>query len=80
MWPALIAAARAYAPVLVFPAAFLVGVIGYNLETAVSDKHTPWKESVIERRERRKMEADEEGQEKFAVPSTIFERKKTAES
>ena len=71
MWPWIIATARAYAPVIVFPVAVVAGVIGYNIEGFISDKHTPWRESTIQRREeRRDREADE-----FAVPKTIFERK-----
>ena len=47
MWPAILAAARAYAPYLVFPFAAMVGGIGYTLEGALSDKYTPWKKSAI---------------------------------
>ena len=47
MWPAILAAARAYAPYLVFPFAVMVGGIGYTLEGALSDKYTPWKKSAI---------------------------------
>ena len=72
MWPALIAFARAYAPAIVFPFAVVIGAIGYNLEGAVSDKSTPWKESVHDRREQRKMD----GEEGFQVPNTIFDRNK----
>ena len=63
--------ARTYAPMLVFPVAFTVGVIGYNLESLVSDKSTPWQKSTLERREERK--AAEENKE-FVVPKTIFDR------
>ena len=47
MLPAIMAAARAYAPWMVFPFAVMIGGIGYALEGAISDKHTPWKESAI---------------------------------
>ena len=47
MLPAIMAAARAYAPWIVFPFAVMIGGIGYVLEGAISDKHTPWKESAI---------------------------------
>ena len=71
MWPWILATARAYAPAIVFPVAVVAGVIGYNIEGFISDKHTPWRESTIQRREeRRERESDE-----FAVPKTIFERK-----
>ena len=71
MWPWFIATARAYAPAIVFPIAVVAGVIGYNIEGFISDKHTPWRESTIQRREeRRDKESDE-----FVVPKNIFERK-----
>ena len=47
MLPAIMAAARAYAPWIVFPFAVMVGGIGYALEGAMSDKYTPWKKSAI---------------------------------
>ena len=53
MWPWLMAATRAYAPYIVLPFAALVGAIGYTIESAVSDKYTPWSGSVVERREER---------------------------
>ena len=53
MWPWLMAATRAYAPYIVLPFAALVGAIGYTIESTVSDKYTPWSESVSQRREER---------------------------
>ena len=47
MLPVIIAAARAYAPWIVFPFAIVVGGVGYMIEGAVSDKHTPWNKSAI---------------------------------
>ena len=47
------AVTRAYAPYIVLPFAALVGAIGYTIESAVSDKYTPWSGSVVERREER---------------------------
>ena len=47
MLPVIIAAARAYAPWIVFPFAIVVGGVGYMVEGAVSDKHTPWNKSAI---------------------------------
>ena len=44
---------------------------GYNLEDWLSDKHTPSRKSAIERREERRAL---EGEQQFAVPTTIFER------
>lgn len=76
MWPVLMAAVRNYAPMLVFPFAFVVGVVGYNLEGAVSDKSTPWQKSVLERREERKGREGSGEAEEFKVPETIFDRNK----
>lgn len=71
MWPAIFAAMRTYAPVVVFPFAFVIGVVGYNFESLVSDKYTPYPKSVLEKRAERKMS---EPQEDFVVPKTIFDR------
>ena len=60
MWPALMAAIRTNAPYVVFPFACIVGVIGYTIEGRVSDKYTPWQESVIKRREKRQLEEQTE--------------------
>ena len=39
MWPLVLQFARTYAPVVVFPFAFVIGVIGYNMESYASDKY-----------------------------------------
>ena len=70
MWPAILAFGRAYAPYIVMPVAGVVGFIGYNIEDWLSDKHTPFRESTIERREKRR----EDGDTDYKVPSTIFEK------
>lgn len=44
---------RTYAPYVVLPFAAVIGVIGYSIESSISDKYTPWRESVVERREQR---------------------------
>ena len=72
MWPVILAWARTYAPYAVMPLAGVVGVIGYNIEGWISDKHTPYKESAIERRELRREKEAVEGTADFQVPSTIF--------
>lgn len=38
MWPVIIAATRTYAPYIVFPAAVVVGAVGYLIETKMVDK------------------------------------------
>ena len=50
MWPVIVTVLRTYAPYVVWPAAAVIGVIGYNIEKVLrgdSDK-TPWKPSVID--------------------------------
>ncbi|CAN7999632.1 unnamed protein product [Ixodes hexagonus] len=82
--PALLAALRVYAPYVTFPVALVVGVIGYNLESILSDRHTPNKKQSVreERSERllREMDARDDvtrverlGDKKW-VPNTVFER------
>ena len=71
MWPIVLAYARTYAPYIVMPLAGVVGFIGYNIEGWVSDRHTPFKESTLERREARRAI---EGTDEFKVPSTIFDK------
>ncbi|GAB6021759.1 hypothetical protein CHUAL_004337 [Chamberlinius hualienensis] len=50
-----------YAVYLTFPAAALIGVVGYNLERLVSSKSTPSRENTIdeERKERQLQEMSE---------------------
>jgi len=74
MWPVILAYARVYAPYVVMPLAGVVGFIGYNIEDWVSDKHTPFKESTLDRREARRLKEDQDGVEGFKVPSTIFDK------
>ena len=73
MWPLVAAYARAYMPYVVMPAAVVVGFVGYNLEDWLSDKHTPSRDSAIERREERTAREALEGTREF-VPTSIFER------
>lgn len=46
MIPFILAAARSYAPYITFPAALVVGVIGYNLEGYLWHRETPSTPSV----------------------------------
>ena len=55
MWPAILAAARAYAPWIVLPFAVIIGGIGYTVEGRVSDKYTPWKKSAIGKQMQQKL-------------------------
>ncbi|CAN8008782.1 unnamed protein product [Ixodes pacificus] len=82
--PALLAALRVYAPYVTFPVALVVGIIGYNLESIVSDRHTPHKKQSVgeERNERLLRELDgrddvtrvERLGDKKWVPNTVLER------
>ena len=77
MWPALMAAIRTNAPYVVFPFACIVGVIGYTIEGKVSDKYTPWQESVVKRREKRQLEEQEARgslENPEFVPENIFQK------
>ena len=40
----------------------------------MSDKHTPYHESTLDRREARRLKEAQEGSGEFKVPSTIFEK------
>jgi len=79
MWPALMVAARTYAPFVVFPFAFIIGAIGYSIEGSVSDKYTPFQDSVIKRREQRQLEEVEmagsslENNSDF-IPKNVFQK------
>ena len=46
MWPALMVAARTYAPFVVFPFAFIIGAIGYSIE-GISTLFIPEKQFSI---------------------------------
>jgi len=72
MWNFLVSIGRQYASRYVkLGLGIVVGFVGYNLESWVSDKHTPSRKSAIERREERRANAQEE---EFQVPKTIFEK------
>ena len=73
---------RMYAPYITLPIAAVVGVIGYNLESLISDKYTPYQKSIEEKRQERLLEenltkdvtsVDSLKERKF-VPRTILER------
>ena len=53
MWPVLMNMLRVNAPYITLPFAAIIGVIGYNIERIVSDRTTPFKNSVEEQREDR---------------------------
>ena len=82
MWPVLINILRVNAPYITLPFAAIIGVIGYNIEQIISDRTTPFKNSVEEQREDRMLrnlenvdaKETESLKEKKFVPRTIFEK------
>lgn len=82
MWPIILNILRSNAPYLTLPFAAVIGIIGYNIERLVSDRSTPFKNSVEEQREDRllknleKVDAKQIDslKEKKFVPHTIFEK------
>lgn len=79
MLPLLLRALRSYAPYITLPAAAVIGVIGYNIESYLSDKYTPYSESIQEKRMDRLLKEDDSTsvpslKEKTFVPPTIFEK------
>lgn len=82
MWPVIVNMLRVNAPYITLPFAALIGIIGYNIERIVSDRTTPFKNSVEEQREDRMLQnlenvdakEIESLKEKKFVPRTIFEK------
>ena len=52
----------------------VVGIIGYTIESSISDKYTPWEESVVKRREKRQLEEQEAGGNAEFVPKNVFQK------
>ena len=83
MLPAIWAVARIYGPYIVFPVAVIIGAVGYNLESILSDRQNAYKNirnSIdTERSERLLTDTSDatqvESLKKHSfVPKTIFER------
>lgn len=82
--PALYAALRVYAPYVTFPVALIVGIIGYNFESIVSDRYTPNKKESVDEERRERLLHEVETQEdvtlvgalkdKAFVPKSVFEK------
>lgn len=47
MWPIIMQILRRNAPYITLPIATLVGVIGYNLESLLSDRYTPYNSKCL---------------------------------
>ena len=75
MIPYLIAIARSYAPWIMLPAAIVVGTIGYNVESMLSNKWTPGENSSIqEKRDSRileQLESDPTKVEKLTIGANV---------
>ena len=56
----------------------VVGIIGYTIESSISDKYTPWEESVVKRREKRQLEEQETTggnlENPDFVPKNVFQK------
>ena len=86
VWPIIFGFARTYAPYIVWPVAFAIGVVGYNFEWIVrGDRQTPWKnKSIAEERDLRVVEESSDKdmtqvdslKAKAFVPKTIFDHYK----
>ena len=86
MIPALFAILRTYMPYVVWPAAALVGVIGYNVESIIrGDKQQPWRnKSTFETRQDRRLQENESRdltevdllKDRTFVPKDIFQKNK----
>ncbi|CAG4949009.1 unnamed protein product [Parnassius apollo] len=50
MWPIIMQFLRTNAPYITLPIAAVVGIIGYNLESLLSDRYTPYNKSVQDQR------------------------------
>ncbi|XP_059056490.1 small integral membrane protein 12 [Achroia grisella] len=50
MWPIIMQFLRSNAPFITLPVAAIVGIIGYNLESLLSDRYTPYNKAVQDQR------------------------------
>ncbi|XP_038219894.1 small integral membrane protein 12 [Zerene cesonia] len=50
MWPLIFRFLRTNAPYITLPVAAVVGLIGYNLESLLSDRYTPYSKPVQDQR------------------------------
>ncbi len=82
MWPVILAGARAYAPYIVFPAALVVGSVGYFIESRLSNRETAKIQapSTLEARGDRLLENIEDAlevkslKEKKDIPRSVLDR------
>uniref|UniRef100_A0A069DMH8 Uncharacterized protein n=1 Tax=Panstrongylus megistus TaxID=65343 RepID=A0A069DMH8_9HEMI len=79
MFPVIFRVLKAYAPYITLPVAAMVGIIGYNIENWVSDKYTPYQESISKKRTERLLENELNGvneslKEKKFVAKSVFDK------
>ncbi|XP_017049343.1 small integral membrane protein 12-A [Drosophila ficusphila] len=78
MWPIIMALLRRNAVYITLPIAGVVGFIGYNLESMLSDKYTPYSPSIQELRAKRLTEeslnSNAANVEKLRLSSPVLER------
>ncbi|XP_055537298.1 small integral membrane protein 12-A [Wyeomyia smithii] len=53
MWPILLQFLRSNAAYITLPVAGVIGIIGYNIESILSDKYTPYSASIEDKRAER---------------------------
>ncbi|KAL0809326.1 hypothetical protein ABMA28_011535 [Loxostege sticticalis] len=58
MWPILMQFLRTNAPYITLPIAAVVGVIGYNLESLISDRYTPYNKAIEDQRVERQIDEE----------------------
>lgn len=56
MWPVAFRVLRTYAPYITLPFAAVVGFLGYKIESAISDRQTPYNASIKDSRNDRLIE------------------------
>ncbi|XP_026322695.1 small integral membrane protein 12 [Hyposmocoma kahamanoa] len=59
MWPIFMQFLRSNAPYLTLPVAAVVGLIGYNFESLVSDRYTPYNKPIQDQRVDRLIEEEQ---------------------
>ncbi|XP_022228549.1 small integral membrane protein 12-A [Drosophila obscura] len=78
MWPLVMAVLRRNAVYITLPIAGVVGFIGYNLESLLSDKYTPYSPSIQEVRAKRltdeSLTSNATNVEKLRLDSSVLER------
>lgn len=74
MWPLVYGFLRSNARFIVFPAAVIIGVIGYNVENLVSSKYTPYSQSIEQQRNERLTSDDELTKIKKATYENVLEK------